>query len=372
MRIRFSRDFVVLPLLALATFAGCLAAAEGFAQLVMPQELRDSCESVKGHDANCVSRMKVAEGPAVTMRYNECGSRSAASCFAPPPRNYRIVTLGTSVSNGYGVRLENMYSTVAAARLAESCKRPVDFQHVAIGWAGSSPEQVAGWLGPKTEEALALKPDVLLVVVTSWDLYKYAPAEEAPAGVSATASLTRFSGLRDTSIFKFGKSVMGFLREQRESSRFVLMARHMLYRNEDYFLTGHLSNVEEDGYLQPTYTPSWERRVAMFETAMLAVDAKAKAAGVPVAIIYQPGDALTLLARRDRPDLDAKHLGRRFAEIAARHGWTFIDPLPGFAASPRNRDLFYRVNGHPNGAGHRLLGQSLAEALATASTPGCM
>lgn len=372
MKIRITRDFFVLPLLALATFAGCIALAESFARVVVQEDLVDTCWDKNSYKPNCVSRMQIAQGPAVTMRYNECGSRSDASCAPPPPGEFRIVTLGSSVSSGYGVPLEEMYSTVAARQLSARCNRSVGFQHVTMGWQGSSAHDVAQIALAPAEKALGLKPNLILVILTSWDLYKYAGTESAQVAAQTAAAPASSGGLRDSAIFQLGQSLMAYLREQREASRFVLMVRGLLYRNEDYFLNGYLANSEESGYMRAPLAPSWEQRLAMFETTMMAIQEKASAAGVPIAIAYSPADGQVLAGRRPaRKDLDPTQLSRRFAEIATRHGWAFIDPLPRFIDASPQLQLFYRVNGHPSAAGDALLGASIADTVEATPALGC-
>src|SRR5262249_40267721 len=107
------------------------------------------------------------------------------------------------------------------------------------------------------------------------------------------ASETASGGLRNSAIFKLGQSAMNYFRDAREASRFVLMSRHLLYRNEDHFLESYLGNADEAGYLRAPLQPSWEKRLAMFEAALSAIHDKAAAAGVPLAFVYSPSDALT-------------------------------------------------------------------------------
>ena len=60
MKIRITRDFFVLPLLALATFAGCIALAEGFARVVVQEDLLDTWPGtliVVSHDRYLLERV---------------------------------------------------------------------------------------------------------------------------------------------------------------------------------------------------------------------------------------------------------------------------------------------------------------------------
>jgi hypothetical protein len=349
-------DWVVLPAVALLTVTACIAGLELAARLVMPEQLAESCETPAGSiRADCVSRMKAAEGPWVTVAFNACGSRSTHPCEALSTEE-RVVVIGSSISRGYAVRYQDMFAPRAEAMLAQACSMPVAFQNLAIRWPTEPDGPAWSNVTAAAREAAALHPRIIMMFVTPWDLSQY--HEDGPAAPR--------SGWKATSVFQVLSSIARTVRLAREHSRFVLAMRHFLSRRDQVFVDGHLMKGDETDYLHSTWSAAWNTRITMLDRVAESVAAEARLAGANFAMVYIPLEPDVLLAERKAVEADTNPfaLPDRLAVAASNHSWQFVDTLPAFAATDSHHLQFYRINGHPNAVGHAAIAHAIAHALA--------
>jgi hypothetical protein len=138
---------------------------EGVSRVFWPERFADSCKTTsQTARANCTSRTKLAEGPWVENHYNECGYRTESSCAARPPGTLRVVVMGASFAAGYMVPYRRTFAAEAAENVSRTCRRPVEVE--AIAGAGNKLNQAY----QRTEEAIRLVPDVLVIAVTPHEL----------------------------------------------------------------------------------------------------------------------------------------------------------------------------------------------------------
>jgi hypothetical protein len=360
MRFRFRLDWIVLPALAAATAICCLVGLEAGARLLLPQQILEPCQMASGASrGGCSFRLKTAEGPWTTVSFNACGSRSIHPCD-PVAAADRVVVLGSSITRGYGVSYEDMFSSRAEAVLDRACSSPVEFQELSLRWP-LSPDDGA-WSDVRTaaRQAIALHPKMVLLFVTQWDMYQYSEAPPAPkaplsrAGNPISAVHDRLQGLVDAQ-----------MKRVRDDSRFVLAMRTFLSRNDQEDLKIYRSAGDMSDFLKPVQTPAWKARVDMVGRFAEPIAEKAAEAGVPFAVVYIPPEPPVLLARgfAKASDEDPFALSRSLQRRIADRGMGFIDTLPAFAAPDAPRLQFYRVNGHPNAAGHAAIARALEESL---------
>jgi hypothetical protein len=349
-------NWVVLPAVALLTAASCIAGLELTARFVLPEQLAETCQMPAGSfRAGCVSHMKAAEGPWITVAFNACGSRSIHPCEVLPTEE-RVVVIGSSISRGYGVHYQDMFASRAEAMLAQACSTPVVFQNLSIRWP-TEPDSAA-WsnVTAAAHEAAALQPKTIMMFVTPWDLSQY--HEEG--------SVAPRSGWKATSVFRMLSSVARTVRLAREHSRFVLAMRHFLNRRDQVFVDGHLTKGDETDYLRTGWAAAWSARIAMVARFVEPVAAEARLAGANFAVVYIPLEPDVLLAEHKAVETDTNPfaLPNRLAGAASSHNWQFVDTLPTFAAADPHHQQFYRVNGHPNAVGHATVARAIANALA--------
>jgi hypothetical protein len=351
------RDYILLPLTALLTVAVLGFLVEVGARIAWPEQQRDTCEVRQDGRLrmlpNCRSRVKVAEGEWIENRYNECGYRSAASCLTKPPNGLRVALLGTSVARGYWVPYESGFSGRLERTLSSQCERPVEFQNLTFS-AADGP--VWHTLSDHVDEALRLKPDALVVVVTYFDLSQYTTfpgeAAKAPAPAGSTDLATWIGDLRHK-----------FLSDSRATT----IAMHLIFSDLPRYLSFYLRHGDSADYLRPPFTPAWRLRIAVVDSTVDRLANAAHAAGVPLFVLWSPGLPNVLLAHSQQqyPEIDTRAFGNAIADIARRHGAFFVDPMELEASAPDPDKLFYLVDGHPTPEGHQFIAEALGRALTT-------
>jgi hypothetical protein len=158
--------------------------------------------------------------------YNECGYRTAERCGSKPPNGIRVAVLGTSISRSYAVAYEESWAARATAELTKRCGRPVEFQNVSMMW--KEPRGPA-WdqFDSKVDEALGLGPDVILLMLAPWDIWKYGgEAVQSSAGASPAARSPKREWVP---FYQPLHEAAETFRRLREDSRAVLVLRHLIY-----------------------------------------------------------------------------------------------------------------------------------------------
>jgi hypothetical protein len=184
------RDYLLLPLISLATVAVLAGALELYGRIFWAEKLDNDCsyydqEYGWKYHPNCTTQWKIAEGPWVMAHYNDCGYRNPESCHSRPPGSLRVVVVGSSVSGGFPVSYPETFAARASAALTRLCGRQVEFQNM----GGAPPDW--GSIYNRFDEALELKADAIVTVVGPYDIKVNTYAEittsvpESPALVPA-------------------------------------------------------------------------------------------------------------------------------------------------------------------------------------------
>jgi hypothetical protein len=163
------RDYILLPLIFIATILVLLGGGEIVAQLIYPQaDGPEACEYLTPTGFRChplcVSRSKVWEGPWVTQRFNDCGYPGPTACTLRPPGARRIVVVGSSTARGALVHYPDTFAARASSALSQQCRDLVDFQNL-----GTEPTDVDR-IDLRIPEALALKPSAIVMAIGPFDL----------------------------------------------------------------------------------------------------------------------------------------------------------------------------------------------------------
>lgn len=369
-RSRFSRrDYFLLPALSTLTILTIFAVAEITARLIWPAQEDDSCEVGNHVDGfsllpNCTSTMKNAEGVWTTTHYNECGYRSETSCGPKPNGSARIAILGSSVSQALFIPYEQTFFARAAKGVEAECGKTVDVQN--LGVPNSSPI----FAFRRLSEALRLKPDVVLFVLTPYDLEQHIDSRQLAERNDSQAHFTTDAVQLQLSPFKR-------LQHAFTRSRAILMAQHFLFSNEDTFLKLYLLYGDKADFLRTPLTPAWEERFANADLLIGDMTERTRSAGVSFIVMPVPSraEAALLSTRHPRPHIDAAAFGHRLENIAAKHGAGYIDLMNAFRSIPQSENLYYVVDGHLTADGQKVLAQSVVRKLLDGSVPafsGCM
>jgi hypothetical protein len=354
------RDLILLPLLSVLTLVVCLLAANAAARHFFFSQRDDSCEfgdPMIGfrYGRNCTEHAKTAEGPWVAHQFNDCGYRTRESCGPTPPGTTRISLLGASAAEGYHVPYDETCATRAAKQLTFELGRPVEIQN--LGREQCYPDCVLR----RIDEALALKPDLVLVAVTPIDLDHMDPSEVANPDKPMPAVVDQVQLRHKLDPHNPLNGMQDFV----EHSSAGVATLHFLFQNPATFIRLYLLSGEHAGYLRTTLSPVWDGRLKACDIVFAEIAEKARNANVPVALVEVPSFAqASLVSMNNIPSgLDPYAINERLRQISERHGIQFIDVLDAFSHGPEANKLFYVVDGHLNGAGSALVGNALAQQL---------
>lgn len=352
------RDLIMLPCLSLLTILLLLIGSEATARYLFVSSEADSCEVSDARigfafKPNCTSHLKVAEGPWVTNSYNDCGYRTREGCSTVPAGTSRIALIGSSASEGLYVDYDHTFATRTAVELTRRCHRPVETQN--LGRLICSPACAFH----RVDEALALKPDVLVLAISPHDIETMNAQEvrdrDKPIPPTHPAELDAKKG-NDTK--RLQKVLTG--------SRSVTAAEHFIFQDPATYLKMYLVYGDKADFLRPPFTAAWRRRFDDLDLLVGEMAAKARAAHVPFYLLEIPSLAQSsILAMQSPPSasVNAHALNQELAAIAARHGVEFVDVLDTFRKTPGANKDFYMVDGHLNAEGEALISGPLVESL---------
>jgi hypothetical protein len=358
------RDFVLLPLVGVLTVLVMLGVAEITTRIIWNSHEENSCVvsdgSAEGYHLkpNCTSLEKNPEGPWARYHFNECGYRSNTSCGPVSAGTLRIAVIGASVSQGMYVPYEDTFFALSANDLRRICNRAVDVQN--LGKPRSSPLNAYRHL----DEALALKPDVIVWLLAPFDLEQQIDPQ-ALADRNKTEQPAKASDVHES------LSLMRRIQLLVTSSRTVLVAEHFLLQNRDTFLRLYLNYGDKADFLRQPFTAAWEQRFSDIDAIIADTAAKARAAGAAFVVIPVPSRAeAALLNSAHRPaHVDPFAFGRRLEQIAAAHGAGYVDLMEPFSRIPDAENLFLIVDGHVAAGGQKVIAAGLTHKLLDGSIP---
>jgi hypothetical protein len=338
------RDYLLLPLIGLATLTLMFAGAEGGARWIWPESGFSTCvaiDMVEGlrEKPNCQERLKNAEGPWVSYHYNECGYRTYASCGPKPAGTIRIALLGSSISQGLEIPFDQTFGERAARQISRATGRRVEVQN--LGIANLPPF----YCGRKLDRAMALHPDLVVYAMSAFDLYQAMDLEEAKKLNDPRKAAPAFR-----------------LRNLASMSRAMLMASHFRFSDPAVYLNTYLQYGSQADFLRVPFTPAWRKRLADFAVVADDMAARLKREGIPFLIMAVPSRAQAALLHTtpQPPHTDPLAFGRAVQAIAEEAGAGYIDGLSEFQNQPGSERLFYIADGHIDPDGHALLARAMA------------
>jgi hypothetical protein len=148
------RNYVLLPLIFVATILVLLGGGEIAARLAYPQaDGPEACECLTPtgfrYHPDCVSYSKVWGGPWVTHWSNDCGYPGVVSCAPRPPGSLRVVAVDSSTTRGALVNYPDTFAACVSSVLSESCGPLVDFQNLGTEGGGvpigTHPQATTPW-----------------------------------------------------------------------------------------------------------------------------------------------------------------------------------------------------------------------------------
>lgn len=363
------RDWLLFPALGLATVCVLACGAELAARRVfsIAGEGTKSC-TVTDDPAtgmrglpNSVCWEKDLESRLTEYRFNGCGHRTAMDCGPKPNGVFRIVMIGSSFAAGAQVAEKESFAALLPGELSQRTGRSIEVYDAAI-YRNGFPSAVAA----QTGDALARQPDLIVLVITPWDIESAGErTTDAGSGGQAPALKSSFQSLVRTGSTSDLEQVLIF------HSRLLFALRHYLYLSQSQYMRSYLKDAQNSSFLAANWSPQWNQDLSEYEAYFAQIEAKASAAGVPVTAVLIPNRAQATMISMGKwpPRYDPYKLGNELRAVITRHGATYIDILPDFRNVPNAQQYYMPVDGHPYPEGHALLAGIIARELVAADAP---
>jgi hypothetical protein len=376
------RDWVILPLLGLLTIVLMASSTEFAARQLFSQSktTNETClfpDLSNGVRAipNSVCWEKAPEDGWVEYKFDSCGYRSGMTCGPKSPGTYRLVAIGSSTAMGARVAFDKTMAALLPKELSRLTERRVELYNEGMGFGFARSTAL------RFSNVLAAKPDLILWVLTPLDVdFATYPMPETPSEGPERAAGVR-THIGDRSIRTL---IMDTVHERIGNIESGIALRHLLYEHEsqkNYIQSSlaltrgdhphSLSVYEDTGFLNARLDPRWELHLREFDTYATDVEAKAKAANVPLVAVLVPNRAQAAMLSLGEwpPGYDPYKLDDEVRAIIERHGGTFIDILPDFRTVPNPERHYFPVDGHLDANGQAMISGFLAKALTSGAVP---
>jgi hypothetical protein len=305
----------------------------------------------------------------IEYRFNSSGYRADADYAAKPPGTYRIVMAGSSMTMGWGVQREQTFAALLPSELSRLTGRNVELYNNAMMY------EVPHIVALRLDEILASKPNMILWIVTYWDIEyaeNAAPVRIKPLDSTAFMGRTR-SRLKEVlaekslagALSDLGSIAHGLL----DSTKTKYLLEHFLNESRSMYVESHLQGPEAE-FLRAEPSAEWESHLRLFDSYAAEIEERARAAGVPMVIALVPWRVQAAMLSMDEfpKGCDPYKLNGELRAIVTRHGGTYLDILPDFLTTPNPEQHYFPVDGHPDASGHAMIADFLARELTRSAT----
>jgi hypothetical protein len=367
------RDWVLLPLLGIATICLIAILAESIARQVLPDGVSSlhltSCavhnDIAAGARAipNSVCWEKLPEGALTEYRFNSSGDRAGVERQPKQPGTYRIVMTGESMAVGRYVPRENTFAALLPIKLAGQTGRKVELYNESLmqGFPIST--------ALRFNEILAAQPDMVLWILTPIDLevtpegLNQNPPPALPESAAKPLSLARAWYLLKTAYAT--DSISQMLRNHFNRTQSALLLRHFLYESQSLYVKSFLMGSEDAEFLRTNPNAKWLIKLKEFERDAAEVESRAAAAKVPLVAVLVPNRAQAAMISAGEWPLgyNPYKLDDEIRAIVTSHGGIYIDIFLDFRNIPNPEQYYFPVDGHPNADGHAIVSDLLVREL---------
>jgi hypothetical protein len=209
------------------------------------------------------------------------------------------------------------------------------------------PGYIGQRLFARMDEALELRPDTVLLLITPFDV------EDASVGNSAAEK-------PDSSIQKqFFDALKG--------SRALSMAESFLFRDPSVYVPLYLRYGDKADFLRPPFSLRWQERLRVLDRLIGRIADQAHRANVPLMVAFVPQEAQVAMmapGRASPPGIDPEALPAAIEAITVHHGAEYADTTHALSAQSMPERLYYQVDGHLSGTGQPIAAASIARSLA--------
>ena len=286
-------------------------------------------------------------------RINEDGFRGPRYARPKPANRFRVVVMGDSVAFGYDVEEREAFPRVLEQTTAlEAPEARVEVVNLGVG--GYNP-----WNEAKLFAGVGIgyQPDLVLVQFCVNDLND--PTIHFDGQTRLALSAIPDEAFPDPSR-RLRRKAPSRLDRLCLRSGLCTMAREVWLRR----IASTWSDDEELFAFEPITSkdgPEWP----WLERNYMEMAAAAGRGGARFAVLMIPHRG-QVEDETHKPDSVREQL----QAIAARHGWTLVDPLDAFRAARRDGVALFLDQWHPTAAGHRLIAEATQRALACAGDLG--
>jgi hypothetical protein len=385
------RDWVLLPALSLLTICLMAVSAELLSTWLYPatQVGFQNCfatndptgdADVKPHSV-CWEQIPESTSR-VEYRFNRRGHRAGTELSPKPPGTYRIVLIGSSLTQGLFVPRERTFAALLPEELSMETGRKVEVYNEATGGkfrGGPFPTQNSA---QHFGEVLAAQPDLILWVITPTDVLNAGSKEiadppekdalqEDPRSGTGSAKPRSFWNKFTASVAKgtFG----GRLKSRWEETRTSTVLKHLLIASEsqEEYIKSFLRNGDNANFLKTEPDVKWQMQLQYFDAELAEIVGLAKNARVPLVAVFVPNrPQAAMISKGDWPaDYDPFKLEDEVRDSVLSHGGRFIDILPDYRGIPGPERAYFPLDGHPDADGHAIISRFLAKELTSGAVP---
>jgi hypothetical protein len=275
---------------------------------------------------------------------------------------------GSSFAFGLSTPREETFAALLPAELSRMTGRTVELYNESLLW------QAPGGVDKRFDKILAAEPDLVLWVVTSWDIAHTAPDSGLPADPGFLGR-TRYRVKEALATHSFAHAIpdiMDAVHDLLDVTSTGLLLEHFLYESQTQYVKSYLRNDDtEAGFLKTEPSKSWQNFLWYFDRDVAHIAGKSKEAGVPLVVVLLPNRAQTaMISMGEWPaGHDPYKLSDEVRSIVVSHGGTYADILPDYRGVPNPEQGYFPKDGHPNAAGHATISRVIARELTSGAVP---
>jgi hypothetical protein len=315
-------------------------------------------------------------------RFNSRGHRAGTELKPKPTGTYRIVLIGSSLTQGLFVPREKTFAVLLPKELSAETGRKVEVYNEATGGQFRGGPYPTLNSAQHFDQVLAAQPDLILWVITPTDIMNAGSEENADSpntgalqedsrAETDTSSPRSFWNKIKASIANgtFGAR----LKSRWEDTRTSTALKHLLIASEskDAYIKSYLRNGDNANFLKSEPDSKWQMQLQSFDAELAEIAGLAKKSGVPLVAVLVPNrPQAAMLSNGNWPaGYDPFKLEGEVRDGVMNHGGCFIDILPDYRLVPNPERHYFPVDGHPDAEGHAMISRFLAKELSNGGVP---
>jgi hypothetical protein len=254
--------------------------------------------------------------------------------------------LGTSFALGEYVQREKTFAALLPVELSRQTARKIELYNEAMIW--ETPHAIS----LRFNEVLAAQPDMILWVMTPWDIERapiLLPPPDAPKS----------------------RSLLAGAKELMSQSRTRALLESLLFQSHISSFSRILIGHNDLGPFKVKRSPPWQSYLSDFDSYDADIERQAKAAGVPLVVVLVPSRTqAAMLSLSDwNADYNPYMLGDDLRLIVTRHGGTYIDILHSFSSIHNAGQYYTLTQPHPDADGHAIIAELISKQLTSGAVP---